>query len=227
MDYKFTSRSEEDTLELAQNIESEKFPNMVLCLEGELGSGKTVFVKGFAQALGIDENVTSPTFNLVKEYLNDLGLRKEMAELCTFLKENIASAKERRDFAREYLLEGLTDLRSNYIIRKSTLDNYKDLLERENGNYQEYYEYEKMIHRLINSSADETKSLWMEYLLVTGEENTTNLNDLQSISVYSINKEDNYGIFWTSLLIENTRLYYDSMLNFVQKASALVKNENL
>ncbi len=70
MDYKFTSRSEADTLELAQNIESEKFPNMVLCLEGELGSGKTVFVKGFAQALGIDENVTSPTFNLVKEYLN-------------------------------------------------------------------------------------------------------------------------------------------------------------
>jgi len=70
MDYKYTSRSEQDTLELAQNIESEKFPNMVICLEGELGSGKTVFVKGFAQALGLEENVTSPTFNLVKEYLN-------------------------------------------------------------------------------------------------------------------------------------------------------------
>ena len=70
MDYKFTSRKESDTLELAQNFESEKFPNMVICLEGELGSGKTVFVKGFAQALGIEENVTSPTFNLVKEYLN-------------------------------------------------------------------------------------------------------------------------------------------------------------
>ena len=70
MDYKFTSRSEEDTLELAQNIDSEKFPNMVICLEGELGSGKTVFVKGFASALGIEENVTSPTFTLVKEYPN-------------------------------------------------------------------------------------------------------------------------------------------------------------
>ncbi len=70
MDYKFTSRKEQDTLELAQNIESEKFPNMVICLEGELGSGKTVFVKGFAQAMGIEENVTSPTFSLVKEYLN-------------------------------------------------------------------------------------------------------------------------------------------------------------
>lgn len=70
MDYKYTSRSEEDTIKLAQNFESEKFPNMVICLEGELGSGKTVFVKGFASALGIEENVTSPTFNLVKEYLN-------------------------------------------------------------------------------------------------------------------------------------------------------------
>lgn len=70
MNYKYTSRSEKDTLELAQNLESEKFPNMVICLEGELGSGKTVFVKGFAGALGIEDNVTSPTFTLVKEYLN-------------------------------------------------------------------------------------------------------------------------------------------------------------
>lgn len=70
MDYKITSRDQEDTLEIAQNIESEKFPGMVICLNGELGSGKTVFVKGFASALGIDENITSPTFNLIKEYNN-------------------------------------------------------------------------------------------------------------------------------------------------------------
>ena len=68
MNYKFTSRSEADTLELAENIESEKFPGMVICLDGELGSGKTVFVKGFAKALGITETITSPTFSLVKEY---------------------------------------------------------------------------------------------------------------------------------------------------------------
>ncbi len=68
MNYKYTSRCEEDTLELAENIESEKFDGMVICLNGELGSGKTVFVKGFAKALGIQETVTSPTFSLVKEY---------------------------------------------------------------------------------------------------------------------------------------------------------------
>lgn len=68
MDYKITSRSIEDTMELAENIESEKFPGMVICLDGELGSGKTLFVKGFAKSLGIEENITSPTFNIVKEY---------------------------------------------------------------------------------------------------------------------------------------------------------------
>ena len=68
MDYKIITRSESETIELAQNMESEKFPNMVICLEGELGSGKTVFTKGFAQAMEIDEEITSPTFNIIKEY---------------------------------------------------------------------------------------------------------------------------------------------------------------
>ena len=68
MNFKYTSRCEQDTLEIAENIESEKFPGMVICLNGELGSGKTVFVKGFAKALGIQETITSPTFSLVKEY---------------------------------------------------------------------------------------------------------------------------------------------------------------
>lgn len=68
MDFKFVSKDINDTLTIAENIESEKFANMVICLDGELGSGKTVFVKGFASALGINENITSPTFNIIKEY---------------------------------------------------------------------------------------------------------------------------------------------------------------
>lgn len=70
MDFKYVSKDVEDTLTLAENIESEKFPNMVICLDGELGCGKTVFVKGFAKALGIEDNITSPTFSIIKEYLN-------------------------------------------------------------------------------------------------------------------------------------------------------------
>lgn len=68
MEFKVTSHDVLDTIELAQNLESEKFPNMIICLDGEMGSGKTVFTKGFAEALAIKENVTSPTFNIIKEY---------------------------------------------------------------------------------------------------------------------------------------------------------------
>ena len=74
MQYKITTYSEDETMELAQNIESEKFPNMVICLEGDLGSGKTVFAKAFALALGITDNITSPTFNIIKEYDGELKL---------------------------------------------------------------------------------------------------------------------------------------------------------
>lgn len=68
--YKLTTYSEDETMELAQNIESEKFPNMVIALVGDLGSGKTVFAKAFAKALGITDNITSPTYNIIKEYDN-------------------------------------------------------------------------------------------------------------------------------------------------------------
>ena len=74
MEYKFTSFSEEDTYELAENIESEKFKNMVICLTGDLGSGKTVFTKAFARSMGIEDNITSPTFNIIKEYSGELDL---------------------------------------------------------------------------------------------------------------------------------------------------------
>ncbi|MBR6690377.1 MAG: tRNA (adenosine(37)-N6)-threonylcarbamoyltransferase complex ATPase subunit type 1 TsaE [Bacilli bacterium] len=68
MEYKIICNDEYETIEVAQNFESEKFENMVICLDGELGSGKTVFTKGIAQALGIEESITSPTFTIIKEY---------------------------------------------------------------------------------------------------------------------------------------------------------------
>lgn len=74
MTYKFTSNSDMDTIELAQNIESEKFPNMVICLVGDLGSGKTLFTKAFAKSMAINDNITSPTFNIIKEYDGEMKL---------------------------------------------------------------------------------------------------------------------------------------------------------
>ena len=74
MEYKITTKSEMETIKLAQNFESEKFPNMIICLNGELGSGKTMFTKGIANALGINENITSPTYTIIKEYNGEYPL---------------------------------------------------------------------------------------------------------------------------------------------------------
>lgn len=74
MEYKITTHNENETIEIAQNFESEKFPNMIICLNGELGSGKTIFAKGIANALGINETITSPTFTIIKEYDGELPL---------------------------------------------------------------------------------------------------------------------------------------------------------
>lgn len=68
MEYRIICDNEEETKRLAENIEAEKFESMVICLIGDLGSGKTVFAKGFANALAVDEVITSPTFNIIKEY---------------------------------------------------------------------------------------------------------------------------------------------------------------
>ena len=81
MNYKIISNSDMDTIELAQNIESEKFPNMVICMEGDLGSGKTLFTKAFAKSMGISENITSPTFNIIKEY-DGMTLETGFADVC-------------------------------------------------------------------------------------------------------------------------------------------------
>jgi len=74
MEFKIITKNEEETMMIAENLETEKFAGMVICLEGELGSGKTVFVQGFARAMAIDETITSPTFTLVKEYSGEMTL---------------------------------------------------------------------------------------------------------------------------------------------------------
>ena len=68
--YKLITKNIDETMNVAKKIMKRKFLNMVICLDGDLGSGKTVFTKGIASSLGIDEVITSPTFTIIKEYLN-------------------------------------------------------------------------------------------------------------------------------------------------------------
>ena len=63
------TRSEEETIALARQLAQELHPGDAVLLTGHLGAGKTAFVRGLAQGLGIDPGeVSSPTFTLVHEY---------------------------------------------------------------------------------------------------------------------------------------------------------------
>jgi tRNA threonylcarbamoyladenosine biosynthesis protein TsaE len=64
----FTSESATETQRIASLLARKIKGKTVICLYGNLGSGKTTFVQGFAKALGISNNIPSPTFVLVKEY---------------------------------------------------------------------------------------------------------------------------------------------------------------
>src|SRR5262245_35313645 len=66
---KFTTTSEEETLARASQLARELKTGAIVLLSGDLGAGKTTFVRGLAAGLGIDpDEVTSPTFTLVHEY---------------------------------------------------------------------------------------------------------------------------------------------------------------
>lgn len=69
----FISNNLVDTEKIAQNLLSNLGDKSILALSGNLGAGKTTFVKFLAKALGLEENITSPTFVLLKAYEIDFA----------------------------------------------------------------------------------------------------------------------------------------------------------
>ncbi len=64
----YRSESEQETEKLAGALAKTLSPGAVVAFTGDLGSGKTAFVRGLARGLGISQRVTSPTFTIVNEY---------------------------------------------------------------------------------------------------------------------------------------------------------------
>lgn len=62
------SQSAEETEQIGADLAARLKPGAVLAFTGDLGAGKTAFVRGLARGLGITERVTSPTFTIVNEY---------------------------------------------------------------------------------------------------------------------------------------------------------------
>ena len=64
----FTTHSPEETVGLGKKIGAMLKKGDVIAMQGTLAAGKTTITKGIAEALGIKDNITSPTFCLISEY---------------------------------------------------------------------------------------------------------------------------------------------------------------
>lgn len=64
----FSSQGENDTIAIASDFASELHGGDVVAFRGGMGMGKTVFVRGCVKALGVEADVSSPTFSIVNDY---------------------------------------------------------------------------------------------------------------------------------------------------------------
>ena len=71
----FNTTNPEETMAAAKAVAEKLLPGDIVAMKGDLGAGKTVFVKGAAEALGCSETVTSPTFAIVNEYEGRVPVR--------------------------------------------------------------------------------------------------------------------------------------------------------
>lgn len=62
------TRSYEETVEFGKKLGEILAPNNLICLSGDLGTGKTALTQGIAKSLGINSYITSPTFTIVNEH---------------------------------------------------------------------------------------------------------------------------------------------------------------
>lgn len=72
--FEYKSASPEQTALLAKKLADIIQPGTVICLNGDLGAGKTLFVQNLAKALGVQGDITSPTFNLMNIYEGKISI---------------------------------------------------------------------------------------------------------------------------------------------------------
>ena len=140
----------EDTFNLGEKIGQQAKPGQVICLNGDLGVGKTVFTQGLAKGLGIEEPVNSPTFTIVQVYeegriplyhfdvyrIGDIEEMDEIGYEDYFYGEGVCLI-EWADLIREILPEQMCrvtiekDLEKGFDYRKITLEGFKGIEEQE------------------------------------------------------------------------------------------------
>lgn len=123
---KIKTKSEEELIKVAFDFSSFLKPRNIIFLQGELGAGKTTFVKGIAKYLGITKPITSPTYTIIKEYdgllchIDAYRINQEDIGLDYYLKKNYIIVVEWSANLENYI-------KPNYIIQIDYLENGREV----------------------------------------------------------------------------------------------------
>ena len=116
---KFISKSEQDTINFAENFASQLHKKDIVVLSGDLGSGKTKFVQGVLKHFGLENEISSPTFTIVNEY---------NAGICPIYHFDVYRLADIDEFyamgGEEYFENGICLIEWGEIIEDALLSNY-------------------------------------------------------------------------------------------------------
>lgn len=100
---KYISHNPSQTTELAQQFVEQLNKTSLVLLKGELGAGKTTFVKGIAQSLGVQEVVNSPTFIIMNVYEAHHSRFKRLVHVDLYRLESVVLNQVRELGVQEYI----------------------------------------------------------------------------------------------------------------------------
>lgn len=132
---KFISKSEQDTINFAENFANQLHKKDIIVLSGDLGSGKTKFVQGILKHFGLENEISSPTFTIVNEY---------NANICPIYHFDVYRLADIDEFyamgGEEYFENGICLIEWGEIIEDALPSNYIKITFSKNEENDEYRE---------------------------------------------------------------------------------------
>ena len=132
---KFISKSEQDTINFAENFASQLHKKDIVVLSGDLGSGKTKFVQGVLKHFGLENEISSPTFTIVNEY---------NADICPIYHFDVYRLADIDEFyamgGEEYFENGICLIEWGEIIENALPSNYIKITFSKNEENEDYRE---------------------------------------------------------------------------------------
>lgn len=180
-----------------------------------------------------------------KAFLFEKGRITETFRLLKAVKIKYLPTKEYQiDFFRDCILDGLVELRSTYMMRKETMVKLLRflLVKKTNGKPQEHElaeafwkEYVAGIHQILDCNSDETRALWLEYLLISGEEyqafqkkypSSADMPTFEPRTLFEtltencpVEKDSAFFYFCSELFLQNNRVLFDGIESSLSKQS--------